>query len=166
MEATSDLRRLVDADRPFFTTREDLDVIQSLSSVSFARGDLSIGRYRRDRPGLGITTPNPLVPMVIFTFVFGRLAKFPTGGIPYPIFALAGLLPWQLFSTAFSESSSSVVANTQLVSNRIAGVGRSRCLEPVVVGRRFAFEKIVQLCAICNRRLTERFNRVLELVPD
>src|SRR5262249_2972422 len=58
----------------------------------------------------------PLVPMVIFTFVFGRLAKFPTGGIPYPIFALAGLLPWQLFSTAFTESSSSVVSNTQLVS--------------------------------------------------
>ena len=65
MEASSDLRRLVDADRPFFTTREDLDDVQSLSSVSFARGDFSIGRYRRDRPGLGITTPNPLAPIVM-----------------------------------------------------------------------------------------------------
>jgi AraC-like DNA-binding protein len=65
MEASPDPLRLVDADRPFFTTREDLDDLQSLSSVSFARGDLSIGRYRRNRPGLGITTPNPLAPMVM-----------------------------------------------------------------------------------------------------
>jgi AraC family transcriptional regulator len=65
MEASSDLTRLVDANRPFFTTREDLDDMQSLSSVSFARGDLSIGRYRRDRPGLGVTPPNPLAPMVM-----------------------------------------------------------------------------------------------------
>src|SRR3984893_17823615 len=60
MEASPDPGRLVDADRPFFTTREDLDDMQSLSSVSFARGDLSIGRYRRDRPGLGVSTTNPI----------------------------------------------------------------------------------------------------------
>jgi hypothetical protein len=54
MEASSHPPTLVGADRPFFTTRESLDDIQSLSSVSFARGDLSIGRYRRDRLGLGV----------------------------------------------------------------------------------------------------------------
>jgi transcriptional regulator GlxA family with amidase domain len=48
------------ADRPFLTTRESLDDIRSLSSVSFACGDLSVGRYRRDWPGLGITTPNAI----------------------------------------------------------------------------------------------------------
>ena len=47
MEASSHPETLVGADRPFFTTRESLDDIQSLSSVSVARGDLSIGRYRR-----------------------------------------------------------------------------------------------------------------------
>ena len=65
MDTSSHPETLVGADRPFFTTRESLDDIQSLSSVSFARGDLSIGRYRRDRPGLGISTPNPISPMVM-----------------------------------------------------------------------------------------------------
>jgi hypothetical protein len=49
MEEPSHPLTLVGADRPFFATRESLDDIQSLSSVTFARGDLSIGRYRRDR---------------------------------------------------------------------------------------------------------------------
>jgi AraC family transcriptional regulator len=65
METSSHPQPVVGADRPFFTTRENLDEIQSLSSVSFARGDLSIGRYRRDRPGLGISSPNPISPMVM-----------------------------------------------------------------------------------------------------
>src|SRR3954470_16027349 len=65
MEAGSQAETFVGADRPFFTTRESLDDIRSLSSVSFARGDLSIGRYRRDRPGHGISTPNPISPMVM-----------------------------------------------------------------------------------------------------
>jgi AraC-like DNA-binding protein len=85
------MEALVDADRPFFTTREDLDDMQSLSSVSFARGDLSIGRYRRDRPGLGLTTPNPLAPMVMAVVILrprpahagwhdGRLVEVPDLG--------------------------------------------------------------------------------------
>jgi AraC family transcriptional regulator len=65
MHASAHPASLVGADRPFFTTRESLDDIRSLSSVTFARGDLSIGRYRRDRPGLGISSPNPLSPMVM-----------------------------------------------------------------------------------------------------
>jgi hypothetical protein len=62
METSSDPHALVGADRPFFTSKESLDDITWLSSVSFARGDLSIGRYRRDRSGLGISTPNPISP--------------------------------------------------------------------------------------------------------
>src|SRR5205807_8286348 len=73
-------------------------------------------RYKQTAIGVAWAIIRPVVPMIIFTFVFGRLAKFPTGSIPYPIFALAGLLPWQLFSTAFGEASNSVVANAQLVS--------------------------------------------------
>jgi AraC family transcriptional regulator len=65
MEASFRPQTLVGADRPFFTTRESLDDIRSLSSVTFARGDLSIGRYRRDRPGLGVSTPNPISAMVM-----------------------------------------------------------------------------------------------------
>ena len=58
----------------------------------------------------------PLVSMVVFTVIFGRIAKLPSNSIPYPLFAFAGLLPWQLFSTAFAEASGSVVGNAQLVS--------------------------------------------------
>src|ERR1700694_943755 len=65
MGAASHPQPLLGAHRPFFTTRESLDDMQSLSSVSFARGDLSIGRYRRDRPGLGVSTPNSVCPMVM-----------------------------------------------------------------------------------------------------
>jgi AraC family transcriptional regulator len=54
---------LLGAERPFFAMRESLDDAQSMSSVSFARGDLSMGRYRRDRPGFGLSTPNPPSPM-------------------------------------------------------------------------------------------------------
>src|SRR5438477_12346616 len=91
METSSHPQTLVGADRPFFTTRESLDDIRSLSSVTFARGDLSIGRYRRDRPGLGITTPNPLSAMVMAVVILrprpapvgwddGRLVEGPALG--------------------------------------------------------------------------------------
>src|SRR3954449_10028143 len=65
MESSSHPPALVGAERPFFTTKESLDDMQSLSSVSFAHGDLSVGRYRRDRRGLGISTPNPLSAIVM-----------------------------------------------------------------------------------------------------
>jgi lipopolysaccharide transport system permease protein len=54
--------------------------------------------------------------MVVFTIVFGRLAKLPTvGTAPYPIMVFAGMLPWFLFSSVLSEASNSLVANTNLV---------------------------------------------------
>jgi hypothetical protein len=65
MEAPARPQTLVGADRPFFTTRESLDDMRSLSSVIFARGDPFIGRYRRDRPGLGMSSPNPISAMVM-----------------------------------------------------------------------------------------------------
>src|SRR5258707_24607 len=54
--------------------------------------------------------------MVIFTFIFGRIAKMPSNGIPYPILVFAAMLPWQFFATALAEASASMVANTNLVS--------------------------------------------------
>jgi len=85
-------RTLLGAERPFFVTRESLDDLQSSSSVNVARGDLSIGRYRRDRPGLGISTPNPVSPMVMAVVILrprlahvgwhdGRLVEVPALGV-------------------------------------------------------------------------------------
>ena len=73
-------------------------------------------RYKQTVIGILWAFIRPLVTMVVFTIIFGRIAKLPSNSLPYPIFAFAGLLPWQLFSTALMEASGSVVGNSQLVS--------------------------------------------------
>ena len=54
--------------------------------------------------------------MIVLTIVFGRLAKMPSDGVPYPILVFCGMLPWQFFSTAVSESSNSLIGNSSLIS--------------------------------------------------
>ncbi len=73
-------------------------------------------RYKQAVLGAGWALIQPLITMAIFTFVFGRLANMPAGGVPYPLLVLAGLLPWQLSSTALSGASNSVVGNSHLIS--------------------------------------------------
>jgi lipopolysaccharide transport system permease protein len=73
-------------------------------------------RYKQAVLGIAWALGQPLVTMVVFTIVFGRLANMPSGNVPYPMLVLAGLLPWQLFCAAFSGSSGSLVSNAQLVS--------------------------------------------------
>jgi len=58
----------------------------------------------------------PVITMVIFTMIFGNLAKIPSDGVPYPIFAFSALLPWSYFAAALARSSSSVVNNSNLVT--------------------------------------------------
>jgi lipopolysaccharide transport system permease protein len=58
----------------------------------------------------------PVITMIIFTVVFGRLAKMPTdGATPYPVMVFAGMLPWFLFSTILSDASASLVGNANLI---------------------------------------------------
>lgn len=54
--------------------------------------------------------------MLVFTIVFGKLAKLPSEGVPYPILVFAAMLPWQFFANAFSESSNSLIGNANLIS--------------------------------------------------
>jgi len=54
--------------------------------------------------------------MVVLSVVFGKLGKMPSGGVPYPILVFCGMLPWQFFSTALSESGNSLVTNSNLIS--------------------------------------------------
>ena len=58
----------------------------------------------------------PVFTMVVFTLFFGRLAKIPSDGIPYPIFVYAGLLPWTYFANALSTSGNSLVGNQNLIT--------------------------------------------------
>jgi len=73
-------------------------------------------RYKQTVLGALWAVLQPVLTMAVFSVFFGRLAKMPSDGIPYPIFALSGLLPWQLFAYALAQSSNSIVANKNLVS--------------------------------------------------
>ena len=74
------------------------------------------GRYRQMALGPLWIVIQPLMQIVVFSLVFGRLAKIPSDGIPYPVFAYTALLPWQLFATAVSKSAGSLVANMNIIS--------------------------------------------------
>src|ERR1700716_4228892 len=77
--------------------------------------DLSV-RYKQTAIGVIWAVLRPFLAMVIFTVVFGRIAKMPSNGIPYPILVFAAMLPWQFFSNALLEASNSLVANNNLIS--------------------------------------------------
>jgi lipopolysaccharide transport system permease protein len=76
-------------------------------------------RYKQAVLGAAWALIQPVVTTILFTFVFGKLAKMPAGSLPpeaYPLLVLAGLLPWQLFSSGFNGASSSLVSNSNLIS--------------------------------------------------
>jgi lipopolysaccharide transport system permease protein len=73
-------------------------------------------RYKQTVLGAAWAILQPFLTMVVFTLFFGRLAKVPSDGIPYPIFAYAGLLPWTFFSNAITASSNSLVGNASLIT--------------------------------------------------
>jgi lipopolysaccharide transport system permease protein len=74
------------------------------------------GRYRQMALGPLWIVIQPLMSIVVFSVVFGRLAQIPSDGIPYPVFAFTALLPWQLFATAVNKSAGSLVANMNIIS--------------------------------------------------
>lgn len=72
-------------------------------------------RYKQSLLGVAWVFIQPLMTMIVFSVLFGRLAKLPSDGVPYPIFTYSALLGWNLFSQSLSRSTSSVVANGGLV---------------------------------------------------
>ena len=77
--------------------------------------DLKV-RYKQTVLGIAWGVLQPLVTVIIFTVIFGRLAGLPSEGVPYPVFALAALLPWQLFAAAVTGSSNSLVGSASLIT--------------------------------------------------
>ncbi|BAZ68236.1 MAG: ABC transporter permease [Pelatocladus maniniholoensis HA4357-MV3] len=73
-------------------------------------------RYKQTAIGIAWALIRPFLTMVVFTVVFGNLAKLPSEGAPYPILVFAAMLPWQFFANALSESSNSLINNANLVS--------------------------------------------------
>src|SRR5210317_229599 len=74
-------------------------------------------RYKQTVLGLAWSILRPFLILIVFTFLFGKLAKFPTeGSAPYSLLVLAALLPWQLFANALEESSNSLIMNANMIS--------------------------------------------------
>ena len=72
-------------------------------------------RYKQSVLGVGWALLQPLLTMLVFWVVFSRFARVPSDGLPYPLFALTGLLPWMYFSQAVSRSSGGLVGNANLI---------------------------------------------------
>ncbi len=78
--------------------------------------DVSV-RYKQTMLGIAWAFMRPFLTMVVFTVVFGQLARLPAGGpVPYAVMVFAGLLPWTLFSSILSDASASVMNNSNLIS--------------------------------------------------
>ena len=73
-------------------------------------------RYKQTALGAAWAVLQPLLTMLVFSLFFGKLAKVPSDGIPYPVFSFCALLPWQLFSYALTSASNSLVGNQNLVT--------------------------------------------------
>src|SRR5262245_16180855 len=78
--------------------------------------DLSV-RYKQTLIGVVWALIRPLLSMLIFTVIFGRIAKLPSdGNAPYALMVFAGMLPWNFFANALSEASNSLINNANLIS--------------------------------------------------
>lgn len=74
-------------------------------------------RYKQTVIGVAWAVVRPVLTMIIFTIIFGRLAQLPSdGGVPYPVLVFVGMLPWFLFSGVLSDASNSLINNTNLIS--------------------------------------------------
>ncbi len=73
-------------------------------------------RYKQTAVGVTWALLQPLLTMIVFTVIFGKLAGFPSGGVPYPILVFAAMLPWQFFANSLSGASGSIVGNASLIS--------------------------------------------------
>jgi lipopolysaccharide transport system permease protein len=101
-------------------------------------------RYKQTFFGAAWAIIQPLLLMVVFGLFFGRLAGLPSEGIPYPVFALAALVPWTLFANALSGSSQSVVMNERLVSK----VFFPRLVVPISAAGSFVVDFVISVVVL------------------
>lgn len=73
-------------------------------------------RYKQTVIGIAWSVIRPLLTMIVFTIVFGKLARLPSEGVPYPILVYGAMLPWQFFANSLSESSNSLITNANMLS--------------------------------------------------
>lgn len=92
------------------------EVWQARELLGFLAWRDIVVRYKQTTIGILWAFLRPFLTMVIFTVVFGRIAKLPSDGVPYAVFTFVGLLPWQFFATAFAETAASIVGNGYMIT--------------------------------------------------
>jgi lipopolysaccharide transport system permease protein len=83
--------------------------------VTLMMRDIAV-RYKQTAIGVAWVVVQPLATVAIFSFLLGKLGNMPTGGLPYPLFAFAAMVPWQMFSRALLEGSMSLASNRSLIT--------------------------------------------------
>lgn len=83
--------------------------------VALIARDIAV-RYKQTAIGVAWVVIQPLALVAVFTFLFGTIANVPTGDLPYPLFAFAAMVPWQVFSKSLMEGSMTLVSNRALVT--------------------------------------------------
>lgn len=129
--ATAEAVPAVDADEQLPPLSDRLTVIRPASRVphfdfgelwqyrelaaTFAWRDLKV-RYKQSLIGAAWAILQPVMTMVVFTFIFGTFAHVPSQGLPYPVFSYSGILPWMYFSSALGAASGSLAMNSTLIT--------------------------------------------------
>jgi lipopolysaccharide transport system permease protein len=98
-------------------------------------------RYKQTVLGGAWAILQPLIMMLTFTFIFGRIAKLSSDGFPYPVFVFAGLIPWTLFSQGFSQAALSLVHSHQLLTK----VYFPRVIVPTAAAAVFLVDVIISM---------------------
>ncbi len=111
--ATASLRIEPDCGRTSLRLRELWEYRELLYFLTWR--DIKV-RYKQTALGATWAILQPLLAMVVFSLFFGRLAKVPSDGIPYSMFAYAGLVPWMFFANGLTQSSNSLVASSNLIT--------------------------------------------------
>jgi lipopolysaccharide transport system permease protein len=127
---------------------------------SLAQRELLV-RYKQTVVGVAWAVLRPLLTMAVLTVVFGRLAKLPSEGMPYPVLVLSALIPWMLFSTALTEGSNSLIGNANLISKTYF----PRIIVPMSSVAVSAVDSLISLalllCAMAVFRLPPSFKMLL-----
>jgi lipopolysaccharide transport system permease protein len=126
--------------------------------------DLKV-RYKQTVLGVGWALLQPLLSVAVFNLIFSRVAKVPTGNIPYPVFVLCGLAPWQVFARGITRSSNNLVENQYLIT----GAFIPRLILPmaaVLSGLAdFAIEFLLLLALMFAYRLPINAAAVVAVIP-
>ncbi|OGI27876.1 MAG: phosphate ABC transporter permease [Candidatus Melainabacteria bacterium RIFOXYA12_FULL_32_12] len=93
-----------------------LDLIKYRELFYFLAWRDILVRYKQTVIGVLWVLIRPFLTMVVFTVIFGNIAKLPSDGVPYPLLVFSAMLPWQFFSTSLTDSSNSIVANANMIS--------------------------------------------------